>query len=128
MSSNCKAAILKRCDVNAETYRQRFCTETKKAMESHVNFGERLDDHLGRWEKAADGVDLWQLVLPEQFLQALPHEMVIRVQEEKPESVKEAAEMVDSYKLAWKAEGGRMQQPEPPKPVVPALSKSPGTS
>ena len=50
-----KAAILKCYDVNAETYRQRFRTETRKATESHVNFGERLDDHLGRWEKAADG-------------------------------------------------------------------------
>ena len=103
-----KAVILKRYDVllNAETCRQRSHTETTKATESHVNFGERLDDHLGRWEKAADadGVDLQQFVLLEQFLQALPREMAIRVQEEKPKSVKEAAEMANNYELAQKAE------------------------
>ena len=62
-----KAAILKRYDVNAETYRQRFRTDTRRATESHVNFGERLDDHLRRWEKVADGVELRQLMLLEQF-------------------------------------------------------------
>ena len=68
-------------------------------------------------------VDLRQLVLLEQFLQALPREMAIRVREEKPKSVKEAAEMADNYKLAWKAESGGVQQLESPKPVVPAPSK-----
>jgi hypothetical protein len=39
------------------------------------------------------------------------------VQEEKPESVKEASEMVNIklYELACKAEGGGTRQPEPPK-------------
>ena len=67
-----KATILKRYDVSAETYRQRFRPETRKATESYMNFGEHLADHLGRWEKAVDGTDLRQLVLLEQFLQALP--------------------------------------------------------
>ena len=53
-----KAAILKRYDVSAETYRQKFRAETRKPTESYENFGERLADHLERWEKAAEGVDL----------------------------------------------------------------------
>ena len=35
-----KAAILKRYDVNAETYRQRFRLEIRKPTESYHNFGE----------------------------------------------------------------------------------------
>ena len=54
--------------------------------------------------------------------------MAIRVREEKPKSVKEAAEMADNYELTRKAEGGGVQQLKPPKPVVPAPSKSSGSS
>ena len=120
-----KAAILKRYDVSAETYRQRFRAETRKPTESYGNFGERLADHLERWEKAAEGMDLRQLVLLEQFLQALPRDMAVRVREERPKSMKEATEMADNYELARKAEGGGAGQSlNPPKPTVPAPSKS----
>ena len=74
-----RAAILKCYDVNVEIYRQRFRTEARKPTESHKNFGERLDDLLGRWEKSANGLELRQLVLLEQFLQALPRDMAFRV-------------------------------------------------
>ena len=53
--------------------------------------------------------------------------MAIRVREEKPKSVKEALKMADNHELAWKAEGGGVQQLEPPKPVVPAPSKLSGS-
>ena len=120
-----KAAILKRYDVSAETYRQRFRTETRKPTESYMNFGEHLADHLGRWEKAVDGTDLRQLVLLDLFLQALPRDMAVRVREEKPKSMKEASEMADNYELARKAEGGGAgHSPDPPKPTPPAPSKS----
>ena len=62
-----KAAILKRYDVNAETYRQKFRLEIRKPTESYHNFGERLSDLLGRWERAAEGTELRELVLLEQF-------------------------------------------------------------
>ena len=62
-----KAAILKRYDVNAEMYRQRFRLEIRKPTESYHNFGERLTDLLGRWERAAEGTELRELVLLEQF-------------------------------------------------------------
>ena len=101
-----KAAILKRYDVSAETYRQRFRLETRKPTESYHNFGERLTDHLGRWEKAAEGTELRELVLLEQFLQALPKDMAVRVREEKPKNIKEVAELADTFELARKAEDG----------------------
>ena len=84
-----------------------------------MNFGECLVDHLGRWEKAADDTDLRELVLLEQFLQALPRDMAVRVREEKPKSLKEASELADNYELAWKAEGGGARQPLDP-PMSPA--------
>jgi hypothetical protein len=107
-----KAAILKRYDVSAETYRQRFRLETRKPTESYHNFGERVSDLLGRWERAAEETELRELVLLEQFLQALPKDMAVRVREEKPKTIKEASEMADSYELARKADGGGAAQQE----------------
>ena len=63
-----KAAILKRYIVSAETYRQRFCTETRKPTKYYINCSKELTDHLGRWEKAAEGTDLRQLVILERFI------------------------------------------------------------
>ena len=63
-----------------------------------MNLGERLSDHLGRWKKAAeDRLDLRQLSLLEQFHQGFPRDMVVRIREEKPKSMKEVAEMADNY-------------------------------
>ena len=95
--------------------------ETRKLTESYQNFGERLADHLGPWEKAVEGTDLTQLVLLEQFLQALP-----RVREEKPKTISEASEMADNYELARKAErgGAVQQQATESAKSVPATSKS----
>ena len=100
--------------------------ETRKLSESNQNFGERLADHLGRWEKAAEGTDLRQLVLLEQFLQALPRDIAIRVREEKPKTISEASEMADNYELAHKAErgGAVQQQATESAKSVPATSKS----
>ena len=43
-----KAAKLKRYNVSAETYRQKFRSENREPMESYKNFGERLADQLSR--------------------------------------------------------------------------------
>ena len=94
--------------MNAETYWQRFRLEIRKLTE---NFGEPLTDLLGCWERAAEGMELRELVLLEQFLQALLKDMAIRVREGKPKTTKEASEMVDNYELARKADrGGAVQQ------------------
>lgn len=95
-----KTAILERYDVNTELYRQRFRSETRKLSESFRNFRERLVDHLTRWEKSAEGMELGNLMLLEQFLQTLPKEMTVRVREGKPETMQEVAEAADSYELA----------------------------
>ena len=47
------------------------------------------------------------LVLLEQFLQALPSDMAVWIQEEKPKSMKEASKMADNYELTHKAEAGQ---------------------
>ena len=106
-----KAAILKRYDVNADTYQQKFRLETRKRTESYHNFGERLTDLLGCWESAAEGTELRELVLLEQFLQALLKDMAVRVREGKPKTIKEASKMADNYELACTAaRGGAVQR------------------
>ena len=98
-----KAAVLKQYDVNAETCQQRFRLEIRKPTESYHNFGERLTDLLGRLERAAEGIELRELVLLEQFLQVLPKDMAVRVREG---TIKEASKMAYNYELARKADGG----------------------
>ena len=74
-----KATILKWYDVSAETYK----VSTLRPG-SLMNFSERLADHIARWEKAADDIDMRELVLLEQFHQALTRDMAVRVSEGKP--------------------------------------------
>ena len=51
-----KAAVLHRFHVNEETYRRRFCSDRKRAVESYQNWGRRLKDHFtcgqrtSRWQ------------------------------------------------------------------------------
>ena len=78
--------------------------------------------------KTTNGTDLRQLVLLKQFLQALPGDMVVWVQEEKPKSIKETSEMADNYELAHKVEGGRAGHSLDPPKLTPPASSRPGSS
>ena len=51
-------------------------------------FGERLADRLGRWQKSTE-VDLEEMILLEQFLTTLPKELALKVREGNPESLKQ---------------------------------------
>ena len=50
-------------------------------------FGERLADRLGQWHKSTE-VDLEEMILLEQFLTTLPRELVLKLREGNPESLK----------------------------------------
>ena len=98
-----KEAILQRYDINEESYRQRFRHDHKKAEESYREWADRLRDHFTRWTKS-QAMSLEELIMVEQFLQGMPDGLRVWLRERKPESLKQAAALADSYVLARRPE------------------------
>jgi hypothetical protein len=102
-----KAAILRRYDINEETYRQRFRSASKKEEESYRQLAIRADDLLGKWTKDCKTVkDIRHLVATEQVLESLPEELRIWVRERKPKTAEEAGQLADDYLQARKSTAG----------------------
>ena len=66
-----KGAILRRYEINEETYRQRFRMDRKKGEESYREYADRLGDHFSRWV-ASQSIGLEELVKLEQFITGVP--------------------------------------------------------
>ena len=92
-----KIAILRRYQVNEETHRLRFRQDRRKGDESHREWADRLRDHFEKWTKEGD-IPLEDLM--EQFIQCVPEELTVWIKEKKPTSVRQAAELADTYTLA----------------------------
>uniref|UniRef100_A0A1X7VA59 CCHC-type domain-containing protein n=1 Tax=Amphimedon queenslandica TaxID=400682 RepID=A0A1X7VA59_AMPQE len=97
-----KKAILRRYDINEETYRQRFCSTKKKAGQSYVEVGVQLMDLFCKWTASAkDSVaELTELVVLEQLLNTVPTELQVSIREKELKTVEEAATQADDYLLA----------------------------
>ena len=68
-----KAAILRRYDINEETYRQRFRTTRKKEGEAYVELAIRLQDLLKKWVAECETVEaVLEKVTTEQLLKKTP--------------------------------------------------------
>ena len=93
-----KAAILRRYNINEETYRQRFRSVSKKEEESYRQLAIRADDLLGKWTKECKTVnEIRHMVATEQVLESLPEELWIWVREQKPKTAEEAGQLADDY-------------------------------
>ena len=106
-----KEAILRRYDINAETYRQRFRSATRKEEESYRQLAVRLGDLLAKWTKDCKTVEeMAELIAIEQLLNSLPTSVRIWVSERKPTRVTEAGQLADDYVLARKrnADSGKV--------------------
>ena len=112
--------------MNEETHRLRFRQDRRKGDESHREWADRLRDHFEKWTKEGD-IPLEEVVLMEQFIQCVPEELAVWIKEKKPTSVRQAAELADTYTLARsgdektstrKANGPKAagQQPQPRTP------------
>ena len=99
-----KAAILRRYDINEETYRQRFRAAKKKEGESHRELAIRLQDAVGKWTKDCTSVQqIREAIVTEQLLSTLPEEIRVWVKERKPKTSMEAGVLADDYIQARKA-------------------------
>ncbi|XP_064386057.1 uncharacterized protein LOC135334709 [Halichondria panicea] len=113
-----KESILRRYDVNEETYKRRFRTASVRTGETVMELRVRLEDLAKKWLKECDTVDkLRDAVVLEQFLNSLPAEVRVWVQEHKPKTSEAAAQLADNYLQARQdsvvSEGRESSTPNP---------------
>ena len=107
-----KTAILRRYDINEETYRQRFRSTRKISGETNRELVARLYDLASRWMLGRKTVEeLKDLVILEQLLDILPEDVRIWVKERKPKSSMEAGQLADDYMQA-RQEGSAIRRGE----------------
>ena len=98
-----KAAILRRYDINEETYRQRFRSTTKGTDESYRELANRIKDLGKKWLRQYDTVEkVVEAVVQEQLLNTLPQYLRVWVRERKPTTSLEAGQLADDYVQARK--------------------------
>ena len=94
-----KAAILRRYDINEETYQQRFRAATCKSGESYQELAVRLSDLLAKWmaKYKDDPQKVLEQIAIEQLINKLPRSVQIYVREHKPATVMKAGALADDY-------------------------------
>ena len=101
-----KAAILKRYDINEETYRLRFRSVMKSLDESHREVAVRVKDLAKKWLKQqATAEAVVEVVAQEQLLNTLPSNVRVWVRERKPTTCLEAGQLADDYAQARRQAG-----------------------
>eukprot|EP00795_Rhopilema_esculentum_P005569 gene5569-9573_t len=100
-----KKAILRRYDINEETYRQRFRATRKRNEESCTELEVKLRDLYCKWVHPSTSTkeQISNAIIMEQLLSSLPLELQIWIRERKPTTSEEAAILADDYLLARKA-------------------------
>jgi predicted aspartyl protease len=98
-----KTAILKRYDINEESYRQRFRDAARKGSETYRELAVRVKDLLSKWlkEHTSSVEAVLEQVALEQFASKLPQDANFYMKEKKPRTVLEAGQLVDEYFL-WR--------------------------
>ena len=98
-----KAAVLKSFELVPEAYRQKFRTQRKTENQSYVEFLREKENALDKWcdSKRIDGdaEKLRQLILAEEFLNCVPEEVRIHLNERKTDVNYEMAALADEYVL-----------------------------
>lgn len=96
--------ILKKYEVNAETYRLRFRTLNTPADKSPMELCVCLKDLFSKWVKFNESTkrDLMETMVLEQYLRVLYPEVRTWVKERDPVTAEEAAKLVEAYVAAHK--------------------------
>ena len=111
-----KTAILRRFNINEETYRQRFRTLKPKDEESPKELMTRLQDLASRWTRETSShQELLDLLVREQFLKVLPQDVRVAVLERQPKDCEEASQIAENF-LQARASAGPKQPKTPTTP------------
>lgn len=87
-----KDAILKKYDINPETYRQRFRSTDIDTGESPKELYVRLKELYGKWIQPK-GKTVGEIIILEQYLQMLSPELLVWIREHDPSTAAEAASL-----------------------------------
>ena len=97
-----KAAVLKAYEMVPESYRQRFRRGRREDKQSCLEFSRDLVNSFNRWRMASGAgtfEDLCDLMILEQFKNAVPGRIATYVTEQQVTTVGEAAALADQYEL-----------------------------
>uniref|UniRef100_A0A8C1KT19 Gypsy retrotransposon integrase-like protein 1 n=1 Tax=Cyprinus carpio TaxID=7962 RepID=A0A8C1KT19_CYPCA len=97
-----KDAILKKYDVNAETYRQKFRSLSVDPSESPIELYNRLKELFGKWiqPKRKRVEEVSEILILEQYLRMLSPELQVWIRERDPRTAAEAASLADVFVAA----------------------------
>ena len=104
-----KTAVLRAYELVPEAYRQKFRNSKKGESQTYVEFARTKETLFDRWctskEVQNDFGRLRQLVLMEEFKNCLPSEIKTYLDEQKVDSLHQAAVRADDYALTHKSFG-----------------------
>ncbi len=96
-----KAAILRRYNINEETFRVRFRVVTRKSEEAYVEMVTRVMHLLQKWTRECSSMEeVLEVVAVEHMLNSLPAEVRVWVCERKPRTVAEVGKLADDFAQA----------------------------
>ena len=101
-----KQLILKGYELVPEAYRQKFRNQEKEISETYVEFARTKEQLFDRWcssQKIEESYDrLRQLILVEEFKRCVPSSVRTFIDEQKAETLENAARLADDYSLTHK--------------------------
>ncbi len=133
-----KSAILRKYDINRETYRKKFRSLDVEPLESPKELYVRLKELYGKWmqPKSKSVEEVGEVLILEQYLRMLSPELQVWVREHDPPSALQAATLADVFVAArkgnqpwcWKPsrEDRRLNPPQQSLRNFPSVGKSPG--
>jgi len=103
-----KEVILKKYEINPETYRLRFRSLSTDTEESPTELYIRLKDLFSKWVQldVSSKTEIMETLVLEQYMRVLYPEVRIWVKERNPSTAGEAADLVESYIAARKGSSG----------------------
>ena len=110
-----KEAILRRFQLNATTYRQKFRYAKRESNENAHTLWERLALLLERWIELSGKTneDLKEMLILEKFLEALPFEQARFVRERDPQSGEDAVHSANVFEQSRQAERHKLRYNQP---------------
>jgi len=97
-----KCAILKKYDINPESYRQRFRSLNVEPDETPKELYVRLKELYGKWVQPRDKTvdEIGEIIILEQYLRMLSPELQVWIKEHDPRTAAEAASLADVFVAA----------------------------
>ena len=120
-----KSAILRRYNINDETYRKRFRSLKPPSGQTPTEITTRLADLAGKWLKDCKTVDeVKDAVVKEQLLTTLPEDVRVWLTERKLKTAAEAGQLADDYLQARSSDMPPLKSDRPPPGPCPRCGGS----